>query len=275
MRLGAALFVGWLALAGTLRPAEALPAGVPATPSQPVVDLAGLLSSGTETQLNQALRAQWKAGRFQLAVLTVPDLGGRAIEDLSIRVARAWALGGEDADNGVLLLIAKGDRKLRIEVGQKLEGTLTDVACKRIIEDVMKPSLRAGDFDQAVRDAVGAITAAVAPEDPLAQQAAPAARDPRTDPNAPWCLKLVFIAVFWLLGHPMLMIVLFVVLQLVLGRLFRGSGIHRSGRRGGGFGGGSFGGGGFGGGGGSFGGGGGGFGGGGGGFSGGGSSGGW
>lgn len=123
-----------------------------------------MLSAPTEQQLNALLRERWRAKQLQLAVLTLPSLEGRPIEDVGITVARGWGLGGADTDNGVLLLIAKADRALRIEVGQKLEGVLTDAACKRIIEDVMLPLLREGRSDEAVQAGVAAILAKTSPQ---------------------------------------------------------------------------------------------------------------
>jgi uncharacterized protein len=241
------------------------PQDVPSSPLDPVTDLAGILSTGTQEQHNSGLRAQWKAQRFQLAVLTVKSLEERPIEDVSIQVARTWALGGEETDNGVLLLIAPKERQLRIEEGQKLEGSLTDVACKRIIEDVMKPRLRGGDMDGAVVAGVAAITTQLAPEDALAN--ADSAQRP------PVAIPMTVLGILgFILGNPLFFIITIILLQVVLSLFMRKLGIRPSRSRGG-FGGGGWGGGSSGGS--SWGGGGGSFGGGGGGFSGGGSSGSW
>lgn len=241
------------------------PEGLPKQPSDPVTDLAGMLSPGATQHLNDELRRQWQEGHFQLAVLTLPSLKGLPIEDLSIQVARAWALGSTDASNGVLLLIATEDHKMRIEVGSRLEGALPDIICHRIIEDSMAPRLRQGDADGAVVAGVAGITASLAPNDALAAEAdasvgAGAGQAGAGTAAAGLGLAALLIFVF---GHPLILLLLFFLLQLLL-RHFMGGG--RGGFYGGGFGGGGFGGGGFGGGG---------FSGGGGGFSGGGSSGGW
>jgi uncharacterized protein len=127
-----------------------LPPGVPAQPSQPVTDLAGMLSTDAAASLNTALGQAWQQGKFQLAVLTLPGLQGAGIEDVSIQVARAWGLGDKQQGNGVLLLVAPTEHRMRIEVGSRLEGDLTDAACSRIINDVMAPRLREGDNDAAV-----------------------------------------------------------------------------------------------------------------------------
>ena len=258
-----ATLLGLLAcLPGGAKAVAPWPQGVPSAPLDPVTDLAGIFSTGAQEQLNSGLRAQWQAQRFQLAVLTLKSLEDRPIEDLAIQISRAWGLGGKETDNGVLLLIAPKERQLRIEVGQKLEGSLTDVACKRIIEDVMKPRLKAGDMDGAVTAGVAAITTQLAPEDPLANA------DTR-QVHAPLAAVGVAGLILFLLGHPFALILLVIAIQLVVGTLFRKMGYRGGGR--GGWGGG----GGFGSWGGGSGGGGGGFSGGGGGFSGGGSSGSW
>lgn len=280
-RLGWSLALGLaLGLSGPLQSgaaADPWPQGVPRTPADPVTDLAGMLSPGAGQRIDAELRRQWQAGRFQLAILTLPSLGDRPIEDISIQVARAWALGSKDASNGVLLLVAPAEHKLRIEVGSRLEGQLPDVVCHRIIADAMAPRLREGDADGALLAGAAAITAVLDPQDPLAKEddgasASDAASGqdaggpggPGAAAGGPAVVGMLGI-LLWLLGHPLVLLLVFFLLSILLRVLLGGGGF-----RGGGFGGGGFGGGGFGGG---FGGGG--FGGGGGGFSGGGSSGGW
>jgi len=116
----------------------------------PVTDQAGILSPATRQQLETALRQLQKAGGTQLAVLTVSDLAGLTIEQASIRVVDAWKLGSKEADNGVLLLVARDERKVRIEVGQGLEGALTDAYSKRIIDEAITPLFRQGDMNGGV-----------------------------------------------------------------------------------------------------------------------------
>ena len=95
---------------------------------------------------DSTLKAHEKASTQQFAVLTIPSLEGDPIEDFSIRTVEAWKLGTKAEDNGLLLLVAKEDRKMRIEVGYGLEGEVTDLLSSRIINDVMKPAFRQGDF---------------------------------------------------------------------------------------------------------------------------------
>ncbi|HVK60617.1 MAG TPA: TPM domain-containing protein, partial [Bdellovibrionales bacterium] len=116
----------------------------------PVVDQAGMLSGEAENVLDGAFRRLKERGGSQINILTVDSLGGEEIEQASIKVTDTWKLGTGKEDNGVLFLISKTDRKMRIEVGQGLEGTLTDADSKRIIDDVVAPAFRTGNFDEGV-----------------------------------------------------------------------------------------------------------------------------
>jgi uncharacterized protein len=115
-----------------------------------VTDRAGILSPVTRQQLEAALQQLRRVGGTQLAVLTLPDLAGLTIEQALIRVVDAWKLGSEEADDGVLLLVARDERKVRIEVGQGLEGVLTDAYSKRIIDEGITPLFRQGDMNGGV-----------------------------------------------------------------------------------------------------------------------------
>jgi uncharacterized protein len=127
-----------------------------------VVDRANLLAAATERALTQRLAAHEDSTGNQVAVLTITSLQGQPIEDYSLAVARAWELGQAGDDNGVLLLIARDDRAMRIEVGYGLEGALPDVVASRIIRHELRPAFRAGDFDGGVQAGVGAIVEAIA-----------------------------------------------------------------------------------------------------------------
>jgi uncharacterized protein len=119
-----------------------------------VVDDAGMIDPATETALSQKLDAFEKKSSDQIVVATVDSLDGEAIEPYANRLFRAWNLGQAGENNGILLLIAKTDRKMRIEVGYGLEGTLTDLHSKLIIENTMVPAFRAGDFSGGISRAV-------------------------------------------------------------------------------------------------------------------------
>jgi uncharacterized protein len=111
-----------------------------------VVDQTGTLSSGDIASLNQTIRSFEARKGSQIAVLIVPTTDGEAIEPFSLRVAEAWKIGRKKIDDGAVLVIAKNDRHLRIEVGYGLEGALTDVTTKRIIDEEITPKFKSGDF---------------------------------------------------------------------------------------------------------------------------------
>ncbi|MCC0037414.1 MAG: YgcG family protein [Brucellaceae bacterium] len=119
-----------------------------------VVDNAGLIDAATETALTARLAAFEEKSSDQIVVATIPGLGGEAIEPYANRLFRTWGLGQAGEDNGILLLVARDDRKMRIEVGYGLEGTLTDLHSKLIIENTMVPAFRAGDFSGGISRAV-------------------------------------------------------------------------------------------------------------------------
>lgn len=126
-----------------------------------VNDLAGLLDPTTERQLEAALAQLEQSDSTQLALLTVPSLQGDSLEEFSMRVVEQWQLGQKEMDNGVLLLIAKKERKIRIEVGYGLEGKLTDLLAGRIIRNVIVPRFKMGRFDQGIIAGVNAIVGVV------------------------------------------------------------------------------------------------------------------
>ena len=111
-----------------------------------VVDQTGTLGSGDVAALNQTIRDFEARKGSQVAVLIVPTTDGEAIEQFSLRVAEAWKIGRKKIDDGALLVVAKNDRHLRIEVGYGLEGALTDVTTKRIIDEEITPKFKSGDF---------------------------------------------------------------------------------------------------------------------------------
>jgi uncharacterized protein len=117
-----------------------------------VVDQTGTLSSSDIASLDQTLRAFEARKGTQIAVLIVPTTQPETIEQFSIRVAEAWKIGRKKIDDGAILVVAKDDRKLRIEVGYGLEGALTDVTTKRIIDEVITPKFRNGDFAGGISD---------------------------------------------------------------------------------------------------------------------------
>src|SRR5258708_25758688 len=106
----------------------------------------GTISSGDVASLQQTLKDCEARKGSQIAVLIVPTTAPEAIEQYSLRAAEGWKIGRKKIDDGALVVVAKDDRKLRIEVGYGLEGALTDVTSKRIIDEIITPRFRSGDF---------------------------------------------------------------------------------------------------------------------------------
>ncbi|MGH8603850.1 MAG: TPM domain-containing protein, partial [Gammaproteobacteria bacterium] len=115
-----------------------------------IIDQTGTLSAAQRLDLENKLHAFESAKGSQIAVLIVPTTQPEAIEQYSMRVVEQWRLGRKGIDDGALLVVAKDDRKLRIEVGYGLEGVLTDATSKRIISEVITPLFKAGDFHAGI-----------------------------------------------------------------------------------------------------------------------------
>jgi len=168
-----------------------------------VTDLTQTLAPA-EAQSLEAKLADWEARTGnQLVVLMVPTTQPEPIEVYSIRVAEAWRIGRKGQDNGALFLVAKDDRKMRIEVGYGLEGTLTDVTARRIIAENVAPLFRDGKFAAGINAAVDRIIAVVAEGKPLPP--------PKTQAGSSSSVGGISVE--------MLLIVLFVVVPLVGGIL--------------------------------------------------------
>ncbi len=125
-----------------------------------VNDYARLLSPGVATSLEQKLAGFEQETSTQIVVLTIPSLQGDNIEQFAIRVVDQWKIGQKGKDNGVLLVLAQAERKVRIEVGMGLQGVLPDITAGQIIRDVMAPLLKANNFDQAMSEGTDAIMSA-------------------------------------------------------------------------------------------------------------------
>lgn len=130
-----------------------------------VTDLTNTLSASEKSRIESELANFEQTKGSQIAVLIVPTTYPEPIEDYSIRVAEEWKIGREGVDDGVILLIAKDDRKLRIEVGYGLEGAVTDAQSKRIIEEYITPAFKQGDFGGGISDGVYAISQLIAGEE--------------------------------------------------------------------------------------------------------------
>jgi uncharacterized protein len=258
-----------------------------------VNDYANMISPATKALLQQELSSFEQTDSTQIAIVTVPSLEGEVLEEYSIKVADAWKIGQKGKDNGIVFLVAKQERKMRIEVGRGLEGKLTDLMAGRIIDLVVKPRFKRGDFDSGFVSGVHALIDATRGEF-KAEPSGERSRSGKRNASSQFITFLIFGGIALLMlgslsrflsaaaGAVALPAMVYAVLSpigliaalvlgaigmiagLVLPALFSAGG--RGGFPGGGLGGfygGGFGGGGFGGGGGDFGGGGGGFGGGG------------
>lgn len=129
-----------------------------------VHDDAHALKTETVDQLEKELKAYEDSTSNQIAILIVQSLDGEVLEEYTLKVAEKWKLGQKGKDNGVLLLVAVDDHKMRIEVGLGLEGVLTDAQSNRIIRNEIAPEFRRGDYDAGVKAGVDGIVKAIAGE---------------------------------------------------------------------------------------------------------------
>ncbi|MGV8944577.1 TPM domain-containing protein [Thermomonas sp.] len=255
-------------------PAWAQQAVIPAFDS-PVVDTTGTLDAASKKQLEQqALGLQQRKGS-QLQVLMVPTTAPEAIEPYAVRAFEQFKLGRKGVDDGVLLVVAKDDRKVRIEVGYGLEGAIPDIAAGRVIQEYLAPKFRQGDYAGGIADATAQLVKLIDGE-PLPEPVASHPTGPDRGGNWLFALFAALIAgqvvrgffsrlpggvralfgagasgaIAWLLSSALLVGGIGAVIGLIVG-VSSGGGGRFAGRSGwGGFGGGGFGGGGFGGGGG-------------------------
>jgi len=261
---------------GLLLSTSASALSVPERPQGYVSDYANLLSESSRQKIENTCAAFEKETSNQVVVAVFESLEGGSLEDFSIRLAEKWKIGQKGKDNGIILLIFKQDRAVRIEVGYGLEGALPDAVASAIIRNEIVPAFRAGDFDKGVESALGAIIQATKGE----YKPAAGSPDEKIRENGPFILAaIIFFYIFPIVCYLLVLVLSLVIFGFPLGFIIGILGVmflimarsalmlplgqtFSSGRRGGywggsGFGGGGFGGGGFGGGGGgSFGGGG-------------------
>jgi uncharacterized protein len=204
-------------LAGTVAQAQTFP-----KLTGRVVDAANLLSPEQEAQLTAMSEATEQATGRQLVVATVTDLQGYPIEDYGYRLGRDWKIGQSEADNGIILLVAPNERKVRIEVGYGLEPIMTDALSGMIVRDTIMPAFRSGDM------AGGIVAGATAINEQLklpleaaearAKQLIDAGSKKRPGNDA----KGWFVAAFWL--FVVLMIILPMIIGAARGKKYRGGG---------------------------------------------------
>jgi len=160
-----------------------------------VVDGAQLLGAGDKEQLTVDLKALEDKSSDQLVVVTLPSLQGYAIEDYGYQLGRHWGIGTKQLNNGVLLIVAPNEHKVRIEVGRGLEPTLTDALSKIIIENSILPKFRTGDFTGGIKDGVRDIAKVLTGDAAEVEERAKAkARHDVDEPAINWLM-----VIFWLL----------------------------------------------------------------------------
>ena len=195
LALALLLFCAWPIAAQA--PATPVPNSVEPVPAesvkliQHVTDLTGTLTADQIAQLETQLNNLEKRKGSQVAVYMVSSLGNQSLEDYALAMAEKNKLGRAKVDDGVLLFIAKDDRKVRIEVGYGLEGAIPDAKSGRIIREYIAPNFRKGDYNQGIVDAVGAISTLIEGEDLPAPL-----HDERGQKQAPISLFALFIGVF-------------------------------------------------------------------------------
>lgn len=172
-----------------------------------VVDNAELLSPAARERISAALKAHEDKTTNQIAVLTLATLGDDNVEPYAVRVFETWKLGKKDKDNGLLLLIVPKERKIRIEVGRGLEGTLPDVIASRTIRNVIAPQFKANQFDKGVEEGVAAIVKQLegnASDNPDASAAKDASKDTTSgfkQPNLSLGERILFgVFIFGIIG---------------------------------------------------------------------------
>ncbi len=166
-------WAAFLLLAASASLAATTPPGAVPVPklSAHVTDLTGTLTAPEREAIDAKLRAFEAARGSQVAILLVPTLGSETIEEFAGRVTDEWKLGRKGVDDGVLFVIAKQERKLRIQTGRGVQGTLTDALSKRIVSDIVSPRFRGGDFAGGIEAGADAIMKAIEGEElPLPSQ---------------------------------------------------------------------------------------------------------
>lgn len=170
-----------------------------------VVDNAEILSAAARERIASLAQAHEQRTGNQIAVLTVPALEGTSVEEYAVAVFEVWKLGQKGVDNGVLVLVAPNERRMRIEVGYGLEGTLTDLAASRIIRNSMTPRFKANDFDggveQGVRAIVQVLEGGAAPADAPSAPARATQSGGIEVPDLPWEARILIGAfIFGIIG---------------------------------------------------------------------------
>ncbi len=249
----AAIFAAFLFI---LRPSPATALDVPAPPVRWVTDTAGLIDPAAAQALDQKLAAFEQQTGAQFIIYTLPSLNGDPVEDFTMRAAEKWKIGQKKYDNGLILFVFVKEKKIRVEVGYGLEGTITDAYSSRVIRETMAPFFQRGDWAGGLNAGADALMAQIrkgeAPVDPMQSPSGAGGSASGFDPM----FLVAIMVIFFVFILPMLRRSRGGGCGGCLPLLLMGGGGTTFGGGGGGFGGGFGGGGGFSGGGGGFGGGG-------------------
>ncbi len=160
-----------------------------------VTDRADLLTDGEERALTEKLRGYEDSTSTQIVIVTVPTLDGVPPEDYALALGRSWGVGGQGQDNGVVILVSRDDREVRIETGYGLEGAIPDAVAARIYRNVLVPRFRGGEFYGGLSEAVDYLVDAAAGEF-TADEIAPARREGEGSFDAATFFVLIVIAFF-------------------------------------------------------------------------------
>ena len=162
-----------------------------------IVDTANIIPLGARSSIEAKLTAHETRTSDQIVVATVPSLQGYAVEDYTNRLFRNWKLGEAKTNNGVLLLVAPTERKVRIEVGYGLEGALTDALSKIIISTAITPKFKTGDFAGGIDGGVDGILAILSKDaDEWLRRAKVREESPTFDAYIPFLIMAIFLAIF-------------------------------------------------------------------------------
>jgi uncharacterized protein len=159
-----------------------------------VNDYAGMISPSAKSKIEETLKAFEQSDSTQIVILTIASLEGESIEEFGIKVGDAWKIGQKGKDNGILFIVSNRERKIRIEVGYGLEGKLTDLTAGRIIDLVIKPKFKQGDFDGGFIAGVSSLIEATRGE--FKADRKPAQRGQRS--TSPFLSLFLFLAIFTL-----------------------------------------------------------------------------
>ena len=160
------------------------------TPTGFVNDFAGVLGQGARQQLEERLQAYARETTTEIAIAVLPSLGGRTIEEASVRLFEQWRIGKRDKNNGLLIVVAVSDRRVRIEVGYGLEGKVPDAQAGRIIRDIITPPFRQGDYAGGLTAAVDELARLIGAPPVASTRPVPPPR--RSSPNAWFVGEVLF-----------------------------------------------------------------------------------